>query len=141
MKTILHTTFLVLLLAAGITSCKQDDAPGIVPIEGRWEIAQEGEVVNGVEFLEAHENTAGCTKDYTEFIIGGIVRSHYFETSPSTTCDEFTDNGTFVRTGNLLTVTFGNQPASVAEIVIITPNVLKLKFTDEDGVYVTVFTR
>lgn len=132
------TVLFVSVLTIGLTfsSCsKDDDDAG--SLEGKWNFSKEGAVAGGQEILVDYSgNEAGCTKDYTTFSADGTVTDVDYD-SFDTPCEVFTDNGTWVRTNNTITITSGGETFS-AEILNLTSSELKVK--DTDG-YIVVFTR
>ncbi|MET0759750.1 MAG: lipocalin family protein [Flavobacterium sp.] len=127
----------VLTIGLTISSCSKDDDDDDGSLEGKWNFSKEGAVAGGQEILVDYSgNEAACTKDYITFNTGGTVTEVDYD-SFDTPCEVFTDNGTWVRTNNTITITTGGESYS-AEILNLTSSELKIK--DIDG-YIVVFTR
>lgn len=131
----------VLALSFGLfatTSCSNEDNEGetIVPIQGRYELSQIGTAdANGNETLiDAPENQSGCAKDYLELKLSNVaVRGDY-----GANCNKTETTGTYVRSHNDLTLTFGSI-SSVSDIMNLTNKELKLK--DKATNVITVYKR
>jgi hypothetical protein len=140
MKKITILFVSVMSLGLALTSCNKDDdssSSSSASLEGKWIYSKEGVVVSGNEMLVDYSgNESGCTKDYTLINANGTLTDVDYD-SFDTPCEVFTDNGTWTRSGNTVTVTFGGV-ASVTEILTLTSSELKIK--DAEG-GITVFTR
>lgn len=127
----------VLTIGLTISSCSKDDGDGAGSLEGKWNFSKEGVVAGGQEMLVDYSgNEAGCTKDYVTFSAGGTFADVDYD-SFETACEMFTDNGTWVKSNNTITITSGGSTDS-AEILSLTSSELKIK--DADG-YILLFTR
>jgi len=139
------TKYLFLLLSIiflSVSSCSKDDdavpTAATPTIEGRWQFTKEGEIVNNQEVLSLYQHTTGCTKDYTEFLTGSVIKDHYFD-NPN--CQETIDTGSWSKNNNALVLTFPGAPVVNAEILELTTTTLKVKFTSMGVTNLAVLTR
>ncbi|CAM3671093.1 hypothetical protein FSS13T_13340 [Flavobacterium saliperosum S13] len=137
--TILFASALVLGLS--FASCNKDDdsssASSSASLEGKWNFSKEDIIVDGNEVLVNYSgNESGCSKDYIMINTNGTISSVDYD-SFENPCEVFTDNGTWLRSGNSLVVTLGGETFT-SEILALTSSELKVK--DADG-EITVFTR
>lgn len=137
--TILFASALVLGLS--LASCNKDDdsssSSSSASLEGKWNFSKEDIVVDANEVLEDYSgNESGCSKDYIMINTNGTISSVDYD-SFNSPCEVFTDNGTWVRSGNSLSVTLGGETFT-SEILTLTSSELKVR--DFDG-EITVFTR
>ena len=126
------------VLSSGLllTSCSDDDGDE-ASINGKWEFYQTGFAFGGQEELELYEHAAGCEKDYLEFLGGGVLNDvSYFNNGES--CEEFSDQGTWSKSGNTLTVTYDGE-SFTATIVTLDSTTLKISITEDfEGTPITV---
>jgi hypothetical protein len=139
----LKKIFLTLsILLLGLSSCSKDDestpTTTVASLEGKWQFTKEGEITNNQEVLVDYQHTSGCTKDYTEFLSGNIIKDHYFD-NPN--CQETIDTGTWNRTNNSVVLTYPNQPNTNLEILELTSTTLKVKFVLSGVTNLVIFTR
>lgn len=116
-----------------ISSCSKDDNKAAA-LEGKWEFAKIGSMVGTSEFLIDFPHTPGCDKDYQEFLAGGVFRGFTFDNTGSG-CETFQDNGTWTRSGNMITITIDGENEQ-GEIMSLTGSTLKVKsniIDEEDG--------
>jgi hypothetical protein len=121
------------------TSCSSDDDSSSSSSElvGKWEYSQEGEIVNGVETLMPYEHAEGCSKDFFQFLANGTGNdTSYFGED----CQEFSFPLTWARSGNIVTLNILGISVP-AEILTLNATTLKVKYTDEDGTFVDVYTK
>lgn len=112
-----------------LTSCSDDDESA--SINGKWEFYQTGFSFGGQEELEFYEHSEGCNKDYLEFLGGGVLNDvSYFNNGES--CEEFSDQGSWSKNGNTLTVTYDGE-TYVATIVTLDSTTLKISISDDTG--------
>jgi len=129
----------VLALSFGLfaaTSCSSDDNEGetIVPIQGKYELSQIGRMVGDQEVLSNVEQDCATEKDFLELKLSNVaVRGDYNDN-----CDKSETNGTYVRSHNDLTITFGNV-STTSDIMNLTNKELKLK--DKLTNVITVYKR
>ncbi|WP_298308668.1 lipocalin family protein [Flavobacterium sp.] len=118
---------------------KDDDSQVVTPvaIEGKWQFSKEGELINGQEVLTNYQHSAGCIKDFSEILAGGVIKDHYFNSS----CTESIDVGTWVRNNNNLTFTYPGNSATYLEIMELTATTLKVKYVNAGTTYISVLTR
>ncbi|TDW48747.1 lipocalin-like protein [Flavobacterium sp. 270] len=128
-----------LFLSIGLftVSCSNDDNDGetIVPIQGTYKLSKTGGIVNGSEVLvDAIQNQSGCNPDYLDLrLSNAAVMGDY---GPNCALTETT--GTYVRSHNDLTLTFGNS-STTSDIMNLTNKELKIK--DKTSGIITVYTR
>jgi hypothetical protein len=142
MKKIIFLFVAVVATSFTFVSCSSDDDGGTnnSDLLGKWEYFQEGEVINGVEVLENYAHTVGCSKDYTEFLANGTAKDYsYFNNSPGA-CEETVFTSNWTRSGNNIALSIGGI-SSTAEIITLNATTLKVRYTDEDGTFVDVFTK
>ncbi|HEU0136145.1 MAG TPA: lipocalin family protein [Flavobacterium sp.] len=131
----------VSVLTLGLTSCNNDDDAGSDTggtLEGRWEYFQEGTLVNGQEVLHNYEHAEGCTKDFGEFLAGGVAKDYTYSNNGTATCDEEITTGTWSRSGNMITLTFAGFSVT-AEIMTLNATTLKVKYTETVGTTTMTF--
>lgn len=130
------------IIILSLSSCSKDDeetpTPAPPTIEGKWQITKEGEIVNNQEVLTNYQHATGCTKDYTEFLTGNVIKDHYFD-NPN--CQESIDTGTWSKNNNNLVLTYPGQPNINVEILELTSTTLKVKTVFAGTTYLVVFTR
>ncbi|MEE1896918.1 hypothetical protein GN157_07515 [Flavobacterium rakeshii] len=131
-----------LVVGFSMVSCSGDDDNGSSgSIEGKWIPVKEGVTANGQEQFFDYEHTEGCDQDYIEFLSGGAVNDVYYYGS---SCTEEIDEGTWVKEGNTITATYGDE-SFTAEIITLTDTELRLGETQSMGgvqaTYVTVYTK
>lgn len=127
----------VLTLGLSVASCSSDDDNdgGSASIEGKWELSQIGGVVNGKEILVDAENGA-CSNDTYEFTNDGKFKETVYYSNEGT-CEAETENGTWTKTENTLTIKYGESVAETYQTEI-SGNKIKLKQTyTEEGHSVT----
>lgn len=118
------------------TSCSNEDNDGetIVPIQGKYELSQTGGIVDGKEVLIDVEQDCATEKDYLELKLSNVaVMGDYNDN-----CNKTETNGTYVRSHNDLTLTFGNL-STTSDIMNLTNKELKLK--DKTTGVITVYKR
>jgi len=126
------------------SSCGSDDDKGSATsgtLEGKWAYSKSGIAASGQEILTDYtDHEAGCTKDYIEFVAGGVFKDvDYYNAQ----CESSTATSTWVRTGNTLTTGTG-EDASTLTITELNSNTLKFTYTDESlpgATLVEVFTK
>ncbi|HEU0136144.1 MAG TPA: lipocalin family protein [Flavobacterium sp.] len=130
------------VLALGLNSCNNDDNTASNPpsdtngtLEGRWEFLQTGQIVNGQEQLSNYPHSAGCIKDYNEFVTGGIFKDHtsFNAGGSASNCTVSITTGNWVRNENALMFTLGNTTSITADIMILNATTLKIKYTELEG--------
>lgn len=138
MKKIIIFFVFTLLLGIIFTSCSNnDDSSTSASVVGKWNFSKMSTVINGVASpeVEYDGNENGCPKDYLEFKSGGAYDEADYSGSA---CVIDINVGTWVQTGNTLTITEGGDVISV-EIVSVSSSVLKVKASETDnGVTITV---
>jgi len=139
MKKFKQIVMLVAFTTFSLVSCNNDDDSGNASIEGKWELSKEGSIVSGQEILVDFEPDAGCSKDYDEIKAGGSGTSYYFEDN-GTGCESYSDDFSWSREGNTVTVTFSGDSYS-AEILQLTSSTLKLKTEAQGQVYIALYKR
>lgn len=142
----LKVLFLSLVAVLSISSCSNDDdnsqttgSTGLTTsgsIVGKWELSQEGETLTT---LEPVENEGSCGSDLVEIKTGGTFKSTGFDYYDAI-CHPYTGEGTWVKTNNTLTIKEGDDTI-VFEIIELSSSTMKLKETDPEGIWFSVFTR
>ena len=125
-----------------LTSCSKDDDGGInqANLIGKWEYSKEGEVIDGQELLIDYDHSPGCAKDYNEFLSNGTLRDVGYYSNGVNPCVEDIFNSTWSVSGNnIITTVLG--VTYTAEVVTLNATTLKMKYVDEDGTYITVYTK
>lgn len=119
-------------------SCSSDNnSSDSISLVGKWNFSKMSTVINGAASPETdyEGNESGCPKDFVVFKLGDIYNEGDYD---GTACILDTYVGTWVKNGNVITITEGNEVFS-AEIVSLTSSVLKVKATETaSGVTVTV---
>ncbi|KUJ61396.1 hypothetical protein AR687_13240 [Flavobacteriaceae bacterium CRH] len=136
----LNKILFVLALSLGMfaTSCSSDDNEGetIVPIQGKYNLSQQGAIVNGSEVLtDAPGNASGCTRDYLDLRLSNTAVIGDYDGSE---CALTETTGTYVRSHNDLTITVGGA-STTSDIMNLTNKELKIK--DKTTGIITVYTR
>ena len=110
-----------------VASCSSDDSPSTSgELNGKW-YNKETRVMGQTIPYDDHE---ACGKDYIQFNSNGTGKS-----VDVYNCEEFSEDFTFTRTGNSVTVFFGGE-SSTAQIVELSATTFKVKTTydyDDDG--------
>ena len=122
----------VLTLGLAVTSCSHDDDNA--SIEGKWQITEVGEILNGKEVLQPYTNEGGCANDILEFTADGKFVDTYSEYY-NNKCNDYSENGTWTRDGNTLTKKYGtgaddNEKYEISEL---SGSKLKLQTTYSEG--------
>lgn len=147
----------VCVSALTLASCSSDDDGPAVAAEltGKWNYARTITLLNNqTSNSEYTSHTAGCNKDYQEFVAGGTFKDVVVYKNASNVCTEDAILGTYTRNGNFLNVTRPNpntgtgNPATITEnfeIIRLDNNELHYKSTSTTGgvqlVVTRVFTR
>ena len=131
----------VLTLALVSTSCSKDDDAEGASIVGKWEISKQGIVSGGQELVVNHQHQCAASKDNVEFKANlTAVYTTYF----SDACLAGTDNATYTKNGDTLTITDEDGPYSVT-VKELSATTLKIYDTYQEGgttiTEVTVYTR
>jgi hypothetical protein len=139
-----HTNLFLGLFASALifSSCGSDDDNNTVnntsgSIEGKWAYSKTGFSVGSQESLESHTHTAGCNKDYIQFLSNG----KYYDVEYQTGCVPDTlSAGTYVKSGNTLTIGEDRGDVEPATIITLTNSELKLaaSYTQNGVTYNTV---
>lgn len=124
----------IITIGLNSVSCNKDDDNN-VSIEGKWVLSEEGETEST---LTDYEHTLGCEKDYMVIASGGQIIFYSYD-NESGTCSENIETGTWIKNGNIVSISFGGIIVLETEIINLTNTELKTKDT-EDG-YITVFSR
>jgi hypothetical protein len=140
MKNVNKLLFAGLVLAFGLSSCSNDDAPA-ASIVGKWNYSKEGFVMNGQEYLSDYDgNETGCQKDYLQVNSNGSFSDVDYDSS-STPCEMFSDTGSWSKSGNTLTITYPGEPAMNAEIMVLTSTKLKVKIEESGMTFISEWTK
>jgi hypothetical protein len=141
MKKIITILFLAVSSSVMFTACSDDDATPTAELTGKWELFQEGTLVNGQEVFEAYEHASGCAKDNLEFLAGGVFKSNFYDNFFEP-CELYSVAGNWTKDGNNLTITVLGEIAT-AEILILDATTLKIRYVDEeDGeTYIDILKR
>lgn len=135
----LNLLLLALFTSAAITSCSNDDDDRVTTglIVGQWVLSEEGETV---ETLETAEND-GCDLPIYEFFEGGTYNENGYDyNSNSDDCESYSETGKWYKKGSTLTVKDSYDTSKVT-ILELTETTLKVKSTDQEGDWISVFTR
>lgn len=131
MKKITILFLSVLTLGLSVASCSNDDDDNDGSIEGKWELSQAGGVINGQEFLQDAENGA-CSNQTFEFTNDGKFKeTNYFSNEGK--CEAETDNGTWTKNGNTLTIKYTGDTQGDSFETEVSGNKIKLKQTYSEG--------
>lgn len=120
---------LLSVMAIGFaTSCSDDDSKGETSgtLEGKWNYSKTITSFAGQSMTDEYEHTAGCSKDYIEFVAGGVYNDVYHYGSE---CSTSTFEDTWVRSNNTLTIG-ESEGAEVYTIDGLNGSELKLKMTE-----------
>lgn len=131
-KGIYFVMLFVLSLGLNVSCNSDDDSGSESSIVGKWQLYQDGEVVNGTEVLELWLHECATEKDYVEFTGSGNLISHYFEEN----CTENIETGTYTVNGNQIKTTFvydGTTYETTANIETLNSTTLKIKETYVDN--------
>ena len=139
MKNLKQILFVVALsLGMFATSCSNDDNEGetIVPIQGKYNLSQQGIIVDGKEQLvDAIENASGCNRDYLDLRVSNAAVVGDYDGS---NCALVETTGTYVRSHNDLTLVIDGV-TTTSDIMNLTNKELKIK--DKTTGVITVYTR
>ena len=139
MKNLKQILFVVALsLGMFATSCSNDDNEGetIVPIQGKYNLSQQGIIVDGKEQLvDAVENASGCNRDYLDLRVSNAAVVGDYDGS---NCALVETTGTYVRSHNDLTLVIDGV-TTTSDIMNLTNKELKIK--DKTTGVITVYTR
>lgn len=143
----INLLFLSLLSLATITSCSNDDDNSSASIEAKWELYQEGETLSTLETinnscgLEVLEIKSGGTFKITGYYSSDVtINAAKNVAENKSTCHEYTEEGTWSKKDNKLTVKNGDD-INEFEIIELTDSSLKLKETDEEGIWYIIFRK
>lgn len=140
MKKVIILLLSSLVLGTTFTSCNDNDdppAPAPASVEGKWNFNKLSETENGVVTLPEADyvHEPGCIKDYIELKPNGVYNEAYYGSG----CALELTTGTWSKSGNIITITQGADIIS-AEVVSLSPSVLKVKISDTDSGIATVTT-
>jgi hypothetical protein len=129
MKKLKIVLLSVLALGFTLTSCGDDDSTSnnntSGTLEGKWIMDKEGEIINGHEELSGYPHQDDCEKDYLE-----ITETSFKEVFYDTECSAWTDDRTYTRNGNTVTVNEGEgEEETVYTIKTLTGSDLKVEYT------------
>ena len=145
MKKITILFLSVLTLGLSVASCSSDDDNdgASASIEGKWELSQVGYIVGGKETLEDVKN-GSCSNDTYEFTSDGKVKETTYYSNEGK-CEAETDNGTWTKNGNTLTIKFTGDTQGDSYEIEVSGNKIKLKETYTEGgqsyTYVYVYVK
>lgn len=131
--------------AAIFSSCGSDDDSGSTTggnIEGKWYYFKEGVASGNQEVLiDYPDHQAGCTKDYVEFVAGGVFNDVDYHNAA---CEFDNYASTWVKSGNTITLGTGAD-ADAGTIKELTASTLKVSYTEtfdgQTSQYVVVYKR
>jgi hypothetical protein len=118
-----------LVMGMSFTSCSSDDdSNNIGSVVGKWEFNTYKYYLNGQfvseEAYDDHE--PNCAKDYLEIRENGTAKSvDYFGSD----CTEFSDESTYTRNGNTITINDGDSTETV-QVLTANSSTLVLRYTD-----------
>lgn len=125
-------------LALSLGSCGSDDSGNDTgtdaSIVGKWTYSKVG---SGDLLINYPDHEEGCDKDYVELTASGTYNDVDYDSFDSP-CEVFTDSGTYVKSGNTLTVNYEGNFVDTATILLLTDTELKIQ--NEEG-EVALFTR
>lgn len=125
-----------LTLGLSITSCNKDDENDSIPtIEAKWEISKEGETLTT---LTPVEKNGSCPLKIIEFVQGGIYKNIE---AYGDACTIYTDEGKWTKKDNTITITDNDDQTILYEIAELTESTLKLKETDSEGTWYTIYIK
>lgn len=136
----LRVLFLSLLALTTIVSCSNDDdndsSTSGTSIEGKWELVKEGDTEATLETVD----NGSCGGDIYEILGNGNITSSGFDTNEESVCTPFSYSAKWKKQGNMFIITYGEEIIA-AEIIEVNATTLKLKTTDEEGIWYEVYTR
>jgi hypothetical protein len=143
-KTILMLVAFV-SMGALTTSCGGSDdsssSNSSNSLVGKWEYYQTGYAYNGQVVMEDYVHNTGCSKDYVEFFENGAINEMTYEDIFGESCYESFSEGTYVKSGNNLSVTLYDETGEVT-IQTLNATTLKIKGAVEQGYYeISIFRR
>ena len=102
----------VVLSALTLTSCSKDDNNVQVPtsIVGKWNYDRTVTQTNigtdiGPELITYYmDDVEGCNRDFIEFKADQAVKKSVFFKNSQGNCEESSSNGTFIKTGDMVTI-------------------------------------
>jgi hypothetical protein len=134
----LSVLFVSLVALMSVVSCsKDDDNDSSTSIEGKWELVKEGETEATLETVD----NGSCGGDMYEVLGNGTITSSGFYTNEESACTAFSSSAKWKKQGNMFIVTDGEEIIIAAEILEVNATTLKLKTTDEEGIWYEVYTR
>lgn len=129
--SILMFSCLTLLVISSACSSDNESSTPNGSILGRWALDKESITANGVTSPDEDyvNSDPGCvTKDYIEFRADEADAGFYYAD-----CTVNISTGTYVRAGNMITITYGSGDPSVLEVMSVTSTVLKLRTRINDA--------
>ena len=126
MKKIFLLLVSVALVGTSLISCSSDDNDGSSSgdLVGKWYPEKTVSTILGEEYEEEYEHYCSTKKDYVEFKSNGAVYSVDYEED----CQAYESDGTWVKSGNDLTVTIGEETETF-KISTLTSSKLVVKTT------------
>lgn len=121
----------VLAGAALVSSCSSDDSSDTAPtIEGKWNYNRTLISTNGgnPSTVPYEDHTAGCDKNYQEFVAGGAFRDVVIYKNASQVCTEDALTSTWSKTDDVLTI-----DGDTYEITKLTRSELRYESTTTTG--------
>lgn len=132
----MRTTLASLALTAGLlfSSCGDDDGPR-ASINGKWEYLKTITKVENQNPTTANYpgHEPGCDKDYQEFLADGSFRDVALFQDQDDNCNEFTEDGNYALTGDVLSIERDGEPSEVFTVTKLTGTELRYESTAETG--------
>jgi hypothetical protein len=131
----------VMTLGLSISGCSNDDENN-ASIEGKWELAKVGTVVSGKELLiDIPTFPNKCGKDYLDFVKGGVLNDYSFSDSDSEDCTKPVETAVWTVSAKKLNIKYNIGSNADYEILELSNSTLKIKETDQEGVYILLYTK
>jgi hypothetical protein len=137
----------VLILGAAFSSCTKDDSGPVdmTYLSGKWLFNKSTATSSGFTIpysTDYIKNEEGCSKDYIEFISGGVVKSGDYTTG----CTFVEKTGTWTESGNTITIAVtGSSLNGTFKVASLSATELILKidgtYSGKSGTFTMYFTK
>ena len=135
MKKIKALMFAFVLAGMTVVSCSSDDSSGsTAAIDGKWNQVKTVFKASGGSITQNYEeDTEGCTKNYIEFVTGGVFNDVVYFKQGGECVESMATPGTWVKVDDELTINDGGFLSGTYDIKKLSGSDLQLSTTNSEG--------